>query len=226
MKVSKNVVKMLVAAGALAASTGAMAQSKGQLIVSAGATQLAPKVKSGPISAPALPNSLGDVSKDTTAMLVLTYGLTDNISVETAIGAPYKNKLYGAGSIQGTGQLGTVKAAPAIGLLQYRFFQPDAPFRPYVGLGVTRAMFFKERGSFAMTALTNPGGGTPTTFSIDNKWAVSGQVGVQMNVTQRWFANASFIKTRLRTDVHFSTNQHQHVQLDPNAYLVSVGYKF
>jgi outer membrane protein len=226
MKVSKNVVKMLVAAGALAASTGAMAQSKGQFTVSLGATQLVPKVESGPISAPALPNSLANVSKDTTPMALITYGLTDNISVETAIGVPYKHKLYGAGAIQGTGQLGTVKAAPAIGLLQYRFFQPDAALRPYVGLGVTRALFMKETGSFGMTALTNPGGGTPTTFSIDNKWAVSGQLGLQMNVSQRWFANAAFIKTRLRTDVHFSTGQFQHVKLDPNAYLISVGYKF
>jgi outer membrane protein len=226
MKVSKNVVKMLVAAGALAASTGAMAQSKGQFTASFGATQLAPKVESGPISAPALPNSLAEVSKDTTAMILVTYGVTDNISVETAIGIPYKHKLYGAGAIQGTGQLGTVRAAPAIALLQYRFFQPDAPFRPYVGIGATRAFFMKETGSFGMTALTNPGGGTPTTYSIDNKWGVSGQVGVQMNVTQRWFANAAFIKTRLRTDVHFSTGQFQHVRLDPNAYLVSVGYKF
>jgi outer membrane protein len=226
MKVSNNFVKLLVAAGLLAAANGAMAQSKGQVTVSVGITHLMPKVESGPISAPALPNSLAEVSKETTPMVLLTYGVTDNISVETAIGIPYKHKLYGAGAIQGTGQLGTVRAAPAIGLLQYRFFQPDTPFRPYVGLGVTRAFFMKETGSFGMTALTNPGGGTPTTYSIDNKWAVSGQLGLQMNVDQRWYANASFIKTRLRTDVHFSTGQFQHVRLDPNAYLVSVGYKF
>jgi outer membrane protein len=226
MNVSKNVVKMLVAAGALAAASGAMAQSKGQFAVSVGVNQLVPKVESGAISAPALPNSLADVGKDTQPVLLLNYGLTDNISVETALGTPYKHKLYGAGAIQGTGQLGTVKALPAIALLQYRFFTPDTPFRPYIGLGVTRAMFMKETGSFAMTALTNPGGGTPTTFSIDNKWTYTGQVGFQMNVDQHWFANAAFLKTRLRTDVHFSTGQFQHVKLDPNAYILTVGYKF
>lgn len=226
MKVRINVVKMLVAAGALATATGAMAQSKGQFMVSVGVNQLVPKVESGAISAPALPNSLADVGKNTQPVALITYGLTDNISVETALGTPYKHKLYGAGAIQGTGQLGTVKALPAIGLVQYRFFSPDTPFRPFIGLGVTRAMFMKETGSFAMTALTNPGSGTPTTFKIDNKWTYSGQVGVQMNVSQHWFANAAFIKTRLRTDVHFSTGQFQHVKLDPNSYILSVGYKF
>jgi outer membrane protein len=226
MKVSKNVVKMLVAAGILAAANGAMAQSKGQFTVSVGANMLKPNVTSGAISAPALPNSLGDVSKDTQPVAVFNYGLTDNISVESAIGTPYKHKIYGAGAIAGTGQLGTVQALPAIALVQYRFFSPDSMIRPYIGLGVTYAMFQKERGSFAMTALTNPGGGTATTFSIDNKWTYSGQLGLQVNVTEKWFANVSYIKTKLSTDVHFSTNQQQHMKLDPDSYILSVGYKF
>ena len=221
-----NFVKLLVAAGALAAATGASAQSAGQFTVSVGANMLKPHVTSGAISAPALPNSLGDVSKDTQPVAVITYGLTDNISVETAIGTPYKHKLYGAGSISGTGQLGTVEAMPAIALLQYRFFEPSAMIRPFVGLGVTYAMFRKETGSFAMTALTNPGGGTATTFRIDNKWTYAGQVGLQFNINEKWFANAAFIKTKLSTDVHFSTNQQQHMKLDPDSYILSVGYKF
>lgn len=226
MKVSKNVVKMLAAAGILAAANGAMAQSQGQFTVSVGANMLKPNVTSGVISAPALPNSQGDVSKDTQPVAVITYGLTDNISVESAVGTPYKHKIYGAGAITGTGQLGTVQALPAIALVQYRFFSPDSMIRPYIGLGVTYAMFQKERGSFAMTALTNPGAGTPTTFSIDNKWTYSGQLGLQVNVTPKWFANVSYIKTKLSTDVHFSTGQYQHMKLDPDSYIVSVGYKF
>ncbi|MFC5551250.1 OmpW/AlkL family protein [Massilia aerilata] len=226
MKVSKNVVKMLVAAGILAAANGAMAQAQGQFTVSVGANMLKPDVTSGAISAPALPNSQGDVSKDTQPVAVINYGLTDNISIESAIGTPYKHKIYGAGAITGTGQLGTVQALPAIALVQYRFFSPDAMIRPYIGLGVTYAMFQKERGSFAMTALTNPGAGTPTTFSIDNKWTYSGQLGLQINVTPKWFANVSYIKTKLSTDVHFSTGQFQHMKLDPDSYIVSVGYKF
>jgi outer membrane protein len=226
MKVRFNVVQLLVAAAALAVATGASAQSKGQFTVSVGANQLKPNVESGAISAPALPNSLGDISKDTQPVAVITYGITDNIAFETAVGTPYKHKLYGDGAIKGTGQLGTVKALPAIALLQYRFFQPDAVIRPYVGLGVTYAAFMKETGSFNMTALTNPGGGTPTTFSVDNKWTYSGQVGAQFNINEKWFANASYIKTRLRTDVHFSTGQHQHMKLDPDSFILSVGYKF
>ena len=225
MKVSSNVVKLLVAAGALAVAGGAAAQSKGQWTLAVGANQITPHVESGPISAPALPNSLADVGKDTEPVLVVDYGITDNVSGEFTIGSRYKHSLYGAGAIAGTGELGTVEAMPPTAFVQYRFFEPNAAFRPYVGVGVTYAYFFKETGSFRMTALTNPGG-PPTTFSIDNKLTVSGQIGGVWNFNDRWFLNAALVKTRLRTDVHFSTGQIQHMKLDPNSTMLSLGYKF
>lgn len=226
MKVRFNVVKLLVAVGALAVAAGASAQAQGQWTVSIGANQISPKVESGAISAPALPNSLGDVSKDTQPVLTVNYALTDNIAFETAIGTPYKHKLYGAGSIAGTGQLGTVQALPPTVLAQYRFFEPNAMIRPFVGFGITYAAFMKETGSGKMTALTNPGTGVATTFSIDNKWTYSGQLGAMVNINEKWVATAALLKTRLRTDVHFSSGQHEHMKLDPNSVMLTVGYKF
>jgi outer membrane protein len=227
MKVRLNsVVKMLVAAAAVAAASGAAAQSAGQWTVAVGANKITPKVDSGDISAPALPGSKGDVSSDTQPVLVIDYGLTDNISVETALGTPYKHKIYGAGAISGVGQLGTVQALPPTIFLQYRFFQPSAMVRPFVGAGVSYAYFMKETGSGKMTALTNPGSPTPTTFSIDNKLTGSLQAGVAVNINERWFASAALIKTFLKTDVHFSTGQTQHMTLDPQAVMLAVGYKF
>jgi outer membrane protein len=219
-------VKMLAVAAAMVAASGASAQSKGQLTAVLGVNKIMPQVESGNISAPALPNSKGDVSDNAQPVLVLTYGLTDNISVETALGTPYKHKIYGADAIAGTGQLGSVKALPATAFIQYRFFEPTAKIRPFVGLGATYAYFFRETGSFKMTALTNPGGGVPTTFSIDNKLTYSLQAGVNVSVTDRVFLNATYVRTKLRTDVHFSTGQHQHMKLDPNAVILGVGYKF
>jgi outer membrane protein len=226
MKVRFKVVKLLVASGALAVAAGASAQAQGQWTVSVGANQISPKVESGAISAPALPNSLGDVSKDTQPVLTINYALTDNIAFETAIGTPYKHKLYGAGAIAGTGQLGTVEALPPTVFAQYRFFEPNAMIRPFVGLGLTYAAFMKETGSGKMTALTNPGTGTATTFSIDNKWTYSGQIGAMVNINEKWVATAALLKTRLRTDVHFSSGQHEHMKLDPNSVMLTVGYKF
>jgi outer membrane protein len=220
-----NVVKMLVLAATFGVAAGASAQATGQWTVALGINKITPHVESGDITAPALPHSKGDVSGDTQPVLVLAYALTDNIALEGAIGTPYKHKLYGAGAIEGTGQLGSVEALPPTLFVQYRFFEPSAMFRPFVGVGPTWARFQNATGSGQMTSLTNPGG-PPTTFKIDNKFTMSGQVGVIGNFSERWFASATYIKTKLSTDVHFSSGQEQHMRLDPSALMVSVGYKF
>ncbi|MBD8532738.1 MULTISPECIES: OmpW family protein [unclassified Massilia] len=226
MKVRINsVAKTLVAAAALACAAGASAQSAGQFTAKFGFNQLTPKVESGDISAPALPFTKADVSRDIQPVVIIAYGLTDNISLEGALGTPYKHKIMGAGSIAGTGELGTVEALPPTLFAQYRFFAPNAAFRPFVGIGATYAYFMKERGSGKLTALTNPGG-NPTTFDIDNKFTYTAQVGVAMNLSEKWFADVTVNKSRLRTDVHFSTGQNQHMKLDPVAVVLAVGYKF
>ena len=98
-------------------------------------------------------------------------------------------------------------------------------FRPYVGLGITYAKFQKERGSAQLTALLNTGG-PGATFKLDDKWAASYQLGGTVKINEKWFLDASAIKTKLATDVHFSTGQYQHVRLDPLAVNISIGYKF
>lgn len=226
MKVRFNsVLNMLVAASALACAAGASAQSAGQWTAKFGFNELTPKVESGTVSAPALPNSKADVKSDIQPVLIFAYGLTDNISLEAALGTPYKHRIIGAGSIAGTGELGTVQALPPTLFAQYRFFSPSAAFRPFVGIGATYAYFMKERGSGKMTALLNPGG-APVTFDIDNKFTYTGQVGVAMNFTERWFADVTVNKSRLRTDVHFSSGQTKHMKLDPVAVVLALGYKF
>lgn len=227
MKVRFNsLLKVLGVAAALACASTASAQSAGQLTVSFGVNQLTPKVESGDISAPALPGTKADVDKDIQPVLSFTYGLTDNISLQTCLGTPYKHKIYGAGAIAGTGELGTVEALPPTLFAQYRFGAPNAMFRPFVGIGATYAYFMKERGSAKMTAITNPGNGVPTTFSIDNKFTYTGQIGLAVNLSEKWFADVTVNKSKLRTDVNFSTGQKQHMKLDPVAVLLAVGYKF
>ena len=222
----KAIVKVMAMAAALACASTASAQSAGQFTAKFGLNQLTPKVESGDISAPALPGTKADVGSDIQPVLIFAYGITDNISLEAALGTPYKHKIYGAGAIAGTGELGTVEALPPTLFAQYRFGAPNAMFRPFVGIGATYAYFMKERGSAKMTAVTNPGNGVPTTFSIDNKFTYTAQVGIAMNMNERWFADVTVNKSRLRTDVSFSTGQTQAMKLDPVALVLAVGYKF
>ena len=221
----KSAVSLLAALCAIGAASSASAQSAGQFTAKVGAGKITPHVESGDVSAPALPGSKVEVGSDTEPVLIFAYGLTDNISTEVALGLPYKHKLYGAGAIAGTGQLGTVEALPPTVFLQYRFFQPETMVRPYVGLGLTYAYFQKGTGSGQLTALLNTGG-PASTFKIDGKAAGTLQAGVAVNLNAKWFVDATVTKTFLKVKNHYSTGQTQDVKLDPLGVILAVGYKF
>jgi len=222
----KASVKLLALAAMLAAAGGASAQSKGQYTVKVSINEITPHVTSGNVTAPALPNSKADVGSAIRPNLVFAYGLTDNISAQVDLGWPYKHTIYGAGSLQGTGALGSVVALPPTAFVQYRFFKPEATIRPYVGLGLTAAIFRHATGSGQLTALTNIGSGIPTTFKIKNKLAGTGQIGVVFNMNEKYYFDMAYTKTKLKTKVTFSTGQTQDMQLDPSSFSIGIGRKF
>lgn len=220
-----NSLASMLAAAALLTAPAAFAQSAGQWTAKVGVTKITPKVTSGDVTAPALPGTRSDVGADTEPTFAFSYSFTDNVSVELDLGLPYKHKIYGAGSIQGVGQLATVKALPPTAFLQYRFFSPQATLRPYLGIGATYAYFADETGSGQLTAVSDIGG-PPTTFSIKNKLAATAAVGLIYNINERYFADVFVSKTWLKTEVAFSSGQTQKMTLNPQAVGISVGYKF
>jgi outer membrane protein len=224
MKLRFNSLAIMLAAASLL-SAPAFAQSAGQWTVKVGATKITPKVESEDVTAPALPGTKSDVSANTQPTFAISYSWTDNIVFQLDLGLPYKHKIYGAGSIQGVGQLATVKALPPTAFVQYRFLEANSKLRPYVGLGATYAYFADETGSGQLTAVSDIGG-PPTTFSIKNKLAATGAVGLLYNINERYFADVFVSKTWLKTKVAFSSGQTQQMTLNPQAVGISIGYKF
>jgi outer membrane protein len=142
------------------------------------------------------------------------------------LGTPYKHDISGAGAIAGTGKSGTVKAMPPSVFGQYHFLDEQTKLRPYLGLGLTYGYFYAETGSGSLTALTNTGTSTPTTFSVDSAWGVSPQAGVIYKIDQNWFVDAVAVKTFMKTKAHFSTGQTVAMRLDPLAVSLALGYRF
>ena len=210
---------------ALAASSGAFAQKAGSLSAQIGATNLAPSVSSGNLTAPSLPNTQATVNSDTELTGAVNYMLTDNVGLSVPIGYGFKHDVSGAGAIAGVGTLATTKVIPITLIAQYRFLEPDAKFRPYAGLGVTYARFYDTNGTAVLSGLTNPGGAA-TTISFKSKWAPTIQLGLTYNLNEKWYLDASYTKTFLKTQGTLSTGQTLDMRLDPNTYTVAVGYRF
>lgn len=207
------------------ASNNALAQDAGTVAVKFGYNQIMPQVSSGDLSAPSMPGTKIDVKEAGAPILTLTYMYSSGISFELYAGLPYEHEIVGDGAIKGVGKIASVKQVSPTLFAQYRFFDKDSTFRPYVGLGVTYAYFYGEEGSGNLTALTNPGG-DPTLLEVDDAWGISPQVGATVKIDRNWFVDMSVIKSFVKTTSHLSTGQSIDTKLDPLAVSLSVGYRF
>lgn len=222
----KNKLKIMVAAVGMAATVPAMALDMTNWSVKVGINKITPKVKSDDMTAPSLPGTKVDVGSNTQPIFSFIYNYDSKVSAELVLGTPYTHDVYGAGSINGVGKTGSVKSMPPTVFGQYHFLDTQSPVRPYVGMGVTYAYFYGETGSAALTALTNTGSSTPTTFTVDSAWGASPQIGLVYQIDEKWFADLVVVKTFLKTKAHFSTGQTINMRLDPLAVSLSLGYRF
>lgn len=222
---NKTLQLTLAAVGVLACAA-AQAQAAGDILVRAGALRITPVVTSGNLTAPSFANSQVDVLADSTVAGGVSYMVTDQFSLDLPLALPLKHDIVGAGSVAGVGKLGETKALPITLLAQYRWGESKSQFRPYAGIGPTYAVFYKERGTNRLTALSGGTPGQPTGLSIENRWGVTVQLGASWALDERWFVDAALTKTWLNTRSHLSTGQTIDLRLNPRAVAVAVGYRF
>jgi outer membrane protein len=222
----KSMLKIATVAFALGAVNTASALDLQNWSMKVGVNKITPKVQSGDITAPGIPGSKVDVGSNTQPIFSFSYAYNNNIYDEIVLGVPYKHEISGAGAIAGVGKTGTVKSMPPTVFGQYRFLEAQSMFRPYLGIGLTYGYFYGESGTAALTALTNTGSATATTFSVDSAWGLSPQAGVTYRIDDKWFADFAVVKTFLKTKAHFSTGQTVDMRLDPLSTSLSLGYHF
>jgi outer membrane protein len=212
-------------AAVLAASTfPVLAQQAGTWSLSAGVTHIKPSVDSDSLTG-SMPNVRVGVSNDTRLTGALNYMATDHLNLHLPLGLGFRHDVTGDGVLAGFGKVAETKALPVTLIGQYRFFEANARFRPYLGAGLSYVRFYKEQGSALLTSLTNPGG-PPTGVSFKSKLAPSFQVGGVYKLSDKWFVEGSYTKTLLKTRGTLSTGQTIDVRLDPNCFTVQLGYQF
>lgn len=221
--------KLFIAAALAVSSVYGFAQQAGTWSVSAGVTRIAPSVNSGSLSAPSgtgvIQDAKVDVSSSSRLTAAVNYMVTDHISLHLPLGLGFRHDVSGAGVLAGVGTVADTRALPITLIAQYRFLDADARFRPYLGAGLSYVKFYKERGTALLTALTNPGG-PATSVSFKSKFAPALQLGGIFNLDKKWFVEASYTKTFLKTRGTLSTNQTIDVGLDPDCFTLQLGYKF
>lgn len=158
-----------------------------------------------------------DASNEWTGEVDFSYFLTDNIAAEL-IAATTKHDMAVKGSSSGNVDLGDVWLLPPTLTLQYHF-TPKAVFSPYVGAGVTYAVFYNKD---VAAGLRN--------VKYENAWGYAFQAGFDYSLGNNWYFNADVKKIFLNTDVTVTTNAGTVVRadtdLDPWVVGIGFGYKF
>jgi len=171
-------------------------------------------------------SDVGNPKVGTVAGLAASTGGGGRWTVNTPAGLPFTHALNGAGAIQRVGKIGEVRSLPITAIVQYRFLEPGARFRPYVGAGPTYAKFYKAMSTNTLTALTGGTPATPTTLSIDSRLGLSIVAGGVFSINDRWFVDATIVKTYLKTRTTLSTSQTLDIKLDPVTVSFGLGYRF
>ena len=223
---SKAALTALLIALSLGTCATASAQTAGTWSVGLGVNNISPQGTTDALSAPSIVGSTTKVSSDAQPIIEISYMFTDHISAEFGLGTPYKHDLSGAGALQGSGKIGSLEQLPPTVFAQYHFLDANAQLRPYLGLGLTYAIFRDETGSGTLTAVSNTGG-QPATFTVDNAWGVTPAAGLTFAFNNKWFLDAMVGKTYISTTVHLSPGgQTATAPLNPIITSLVVGYRF
>lgn len=183
---------------------------------------------SGPFTPPGLNIRVEDVE---TLYFAYVRSFSTHFEAELAAGWPPLTRTVGRGpaalgSVPYNGEvISTARwLAPTL-LFNYKFFDDNATFRPYFGVGVNYTDFYSRQSTAAGNAVT----GGPTSVSLPSSWGPAADVGLSYRIAPQWHAYASYsysyVHSRLTADtaglIH-TTN----ISFNPRALVLSIGYSF
>jgi outer membrane protein len=183
---------------------------------------------SGPYTPPGL-----NVRNPSVNTLYIAYmrRFTPHFDAELTLGVPPVTRSVAkgpamVGSVPYNGQtIATTRwLAPSL-LVKYYLFSPEALFRPYLGVGVNYTKFDSRQVTAAGDAIS----GGPTSLSLPVSVGPVANVGLSYHPFERFVVNASYsaswVNTRLTTDTA-GILRTSHVEFNPRALVVAVGYQF
>ncbi len=144
-----------------------------------------------------------------------SYFVTPNIAFEL-IAATTKHSLSATNTAIGKVAVGSTWVLPPSLTVQYHFL-PQGAINPYVGAGVNYTIFYSRHAA----------GGVVTSMKLDNNFGEVLQVGVDFNLSGRWYGNIDVKQIFLNTKATLNGGAVvAKTQLNPTVVGLGVGYRF
>jgi len=216
----KSAAALAAMAAALVAAP-AQALEEGDWLMRLGVASVMPNDDSGEVTD--VPGSGVTVDDATSVGVTFTYMVSPNVGVELLGALPFEHDITGTGTIDGLA-IGSTKQLPPTLVGQYHF-QPQSNVRPYIGAGLNYTTFFDEDADAEVEAVL----GGPTTLSLDDSVGVAVVGGVDVDMNDDWFFNASAWYMQIDTEATLDTAGVIHtveVDINPWAVMLGVGTSF
>ncbi len=213
---TKTILASLCSATILLSSSSVFAVGKGDWLVRAGVGYVSPNDSSSDVSG--LPAG-SKVSVDSAANVDLTiaYMLTPNVNVELLGALPFKHDIKGKGTTANGVKIAETKELPPTLMVDY-MFNPKSNIRPYIGAGMNYTTFFS-------TKTTGPLSGID--LKLNDSWGLAAQAGVDIDLNQDLFFNASIWYMNIKTKGTLSGGLGTvDVNINPWALSVGIGTHF
>lgn len=217
----KKPILILALAGILGSSLqSAIAYEKGDWVVRAGITHVAPDDTSDNVFVAGADLGLGvNVDSNSQLGLNLVYFFSPQVAIEILAATPFSHDI----GLNTVDTLGSTKHLPPTVSANYYFADPSQAFQPYVGAGINYTIFFDEQ----FTA-TNENAGF-SDLELDSSFGLSAQIGFDYMLDNNWLVNASVRWIDIDTEASFDLNGSAgsvDVSIDPFVYSLTLGYKF
>jgi outer membrane protein len=163
-----------------------------------------------------VPNGSVSMADNQTITFDASYFLTPNLAVNVYTGYPPRAHIKGAGSLAAFGTLANANYGPLTVSGEYHFSGLGA-FRPYVGVGVTYAVFLNVDDA----ALSD--------VNVDNTFGPALKLGVDYDISERWTVHGYVQQIWLSTDVSATVGgapASARMTIDPTIAGVGLGYRF
>ncbi len=157
----------------------------------------------------------GSITADATFTpeLDISYFFNKNFAVELVL-ATSKHDMGAINTAIGNVDLGDVWILPPMLTAQYHF-APDSKYRPYIGAGINYTMFYNESS------------GDVASIDYEDGFGYDFQVGMDIEVDDKWAINLDIKKLFIGTDVKLNGGAiTADVDLTPWILGVGVAYKF
>ena len=161
----------------------------------------------------------GDVTINGAWTAIFTYErmFTPNIGLELVIGIPPKTTADAAGSIAflGNNILSSKAVAPTL-LLNYHFGEPDAKWRPYVGVGINYTKFTDVKSRLGWSV------------QMGDSWGWAAQGGIAYAIDRNWgmYASVGYADVKSNIVATSATVLTATADFKPFVYSLGVSYGF